>query len=117
MNNYLLYSDKEYFLTHKENSLFSTKNICLMLAFYYSIDYLKVKINDIYHKSIETLDLTFENHITNSKTKINSSTILNNKEEIHANTPTDLGGSINYFFVCVNLPAASRSLFYLFLFI
>lgn len=71
-----------------------------MIDFFYSNNYLKVNDNNNSIKHIKTLNLTFENLFT----KTNSSIILNDKEELHANTPTDLGGIINfYFFVCVNL--------------
>lgn len=107
MNNYLLNSDNENFLTHKEISLFSTKNFlkqskgffCLKLAFFYSNNYLKVNFYNNYIKRIKTLNLTFKNLYFNSKT--NSSIILNDKEELHANTPTDLGGNLNFIFLCV----------------
>jgi hypothetical protein len=116
MNNYLLNSDNENFLTHKEISIFSTKTcpeqsegfFCLMLAFFYSNNYLKVNFYNNSYKLIKTLNLTLKNLYSNFKT--NSSIVLNDKEELHANTPTNLGGTTrNYFFVCVNLPAVSRS--------
>ncbi len=100
MNNYLIYNNKENFLTHREISNFSTNYFCLMIDFLYSNNYIKVNFNNNSIKYIETLNLTFKKHYTNSKTKTNLSNFLFNKEELHANTPTDLGGNYNFYF-CV----------------
>lgn len=126
MNNYLIYNNKENFLTHREISFFSTKTcpeqseglFCLMIDFFYSNNYLKVNDNNNSTKYIKTLSLTFKNLYSNFKT--NSSIILNDKEELHANTPTDLGGNSNF------IPKGSRyagiflcvcNIFFYFLFI
>ena len=68
-----------------------------MIDFFYSNNYLKVNINNNSVKDIETLNLTFKKLYS----KTNSSIILNDKEELHANTPTDLGGNSNFIFFCV----------------
>jgi len=113
MNNYLIYNNKENFLTHREISIFSTKYFCLMIDFFYSNIYLKVNANSNSINYIKTLNLTFKKLFS----KTNSSNILNDKEELHANTPTDLGGNSNFIFLCVSLPAVGRSIFFYFLFI
>ena len=106
MNNYLIHSNKEKFLTHKEISIFSTKYFCLMVDFFYSNIYLKANANGNPINHIKILDLTFKKLYL----KTNSSIILNDKEELHANTPTDLGGNSNfYIFVC-------KTFFYSFIF-
>ena len=107
MNNYLIYSNKENFLTHREISNFSTNYFCLMSDFFYSNNYLKVNANGNSIKYIKTLSLTFKKLYL----KTNSSIILNDKEELHANTPTDLGGNTNFIFLCVS------NIFFYFLFI
>ena len=80
-----------------------------MIDFFYSNNYLKVNANSNSINYIETLSLTFKNFYSNTKT--NSSIILNDKEELHANTPTDLGGNSNFIFLCVS------NIFFYFLFI
>jgi len=129
MINYLEYRNQENFLTHREISNFSTKTcpkqtegiFCLMIAFYYTNGYLKVNNNTISHKYAKTLNLPFANHYinSNSKTKTNSLNFLINEEDLHAITPTVLGGMKRntFLFVCKPCPELTEGSFYFSLFI